>query len=72
MLKLRQETTVWPEGSGGVNHTYIFDEPKLGPIGYIPVGTTVAKYFSKRSTHWNGKGRTFRDLGKSEMKEITL
>lgn len=70
MARVRQEITVWDKAPHTPNHTYITEGTYL--IGVIPVGTTVAKYFSKPMKTWSPSRRKFRDLTAAEKRELTL
>ena len=62
-MKIMQETTEWPEGSGDCNHIYIFEDYKAGgrsakAVAYVPHGVDPVQKF-KTPLDLDLRGRTF-------------
>jgi len=62
-MKIMQETTEWPEGSGDCNHIYIFEDYKAGgrsarALAYVPHGVDPVQKF-KTPLDLDLRGRTF-------------
>ena len=62
-MKIMQETTQWPEGSGDCNHIYIFEDYKAGgrsakALAYVPHGVDPVQKF-KTPLDLDLRGRTF-------------
>ena len=62
-MKIMQETTEWPEGSGDCNHIYIFEDHRAGrrsarDVAYVPHGTDPVQKFNK-PLDIDLRGRTF-------------
>jgi hypothetical protein len=61
MYTVEQEITVWPDGQN-FNHSYLFDDRKRC-VGYIPKGTTKARFFEKPSNKFSRSHRKFKKMG---------
>jgi len=62
-MKIMQETTEWPEGSGDCNHIYIFEDYRAGgrsarAVAYVPHGVDPVQKF-KTPLDLDLRGRTF-------------
>jgi len=62
-MKIMQETTEWPEGSGDCNHIYVFEDYRAGgrsarALAYVPHGVDPVQKF-KTPLDLDLRGRTF-------------
>lgn len=70
-MRVRQEITIWDKCNyPQANHIYITEGSNL--IGYVPVGSSEAIYFSAPKKQWSVSRRKFRDLTASEKRKIKL
>jgi hypothetical protein len=62
---LKETTADWKADYRVPNHTYIMNGTSC--VGYVKEGTTEKIMFSKPSSQFNRKGRTFKDTTKEFM-----
>jgi|LakMenEpi03Aug12_release.lakeMendotaPanAssembly.Ray.scaffolds.fasta_scaffold300429_2 hypothetical protein len=62
---IKETTSNWKTDYRVPQHTYIMENARC--IGYIKEGTTEELLFSKPSSQFAKKGRTFATINKSEI-----